>query len=184
MEATAPVTVEQAAAALGVSPSTVHRRIRSGVLQAERVKRPQGGVWLVHLPPGTTVAAGEPSPPTGTEATAPTAMAPAADALASLIQATLTPIIGPLVAELTASRQTIERQADQLLSQSHTIGRLEAELSAERQAKSALLASTASEPVGPPPTATLPHWRMWAQWGALALATAIIGTALLLVLTR
>src|SRR5580765_571550 len=73
VEATAPVTVEQAAAVLGVSVSTVHRRIRSGVLKAEQAARPQGKVWLVHLPPDVVVATGQPSPPIASEATAPTA---------------------------------------------------------------------------------------------------------------
>jgi hypothetical protein len=37
-----------------------------------------------------------------------------AEALATLVQATLTPIIAPLVAELAASRQTAERQAERI----------------------------------------------------------------------
>jgi hypothetical protein len=73
-----------------------------------------------------------------------------ADALASLIRATLTPIIGPLVAELAASRQTIERQADQLVSQAETIGTLRAEVDALRASQQPQAASTAPEPMDPP----------------------------------
>jgi hypothetical protein len=49
-----------------------------------------------------------------------------------MIQATLTPIIAPLVGELAASRQTIERQADQLVGLAETIGTFRAEIEALR----------------------------------------------------
>src|SRR3954463_4730275 len=48
--ATAPVTVEQAAAILGVSVTTVRRRIRDGSIRVAEARRPQGPVWLVYLP--------------------------------------------------------------------------------------------------------------------------------------
>ena len=55
--ATTAVTVEQAAANLGVSITTVKRRIRSGTLRAEQAQRPQGTVWLVYLDAAATPAA-------------------------------------------------------------------------------------------------------------------------------
>lgn len=184
---TTPVTIEQAAALMGVSASTIRRRIRAGALQVEETRRPQGTVWLVHLPPGVSPAAEAATvdtAPVDTTATAQPAPALAqAEAMTSLIQTTIATVLGPLVAELAASRQQNERQGEQLVSQAGTIGRLEAQLEAER-AKSTLLARTAPEPVEPPPTTTVPVWRTWVQWVTLALATAIIGTALLLVLTR
>jgi len=128
MVTTAPVTIEQAAAILGVSASTIRRRIRAGALQVEETRRPQGVVWLVHVPPGTAPAAETATvdtTPVTTTATAPTAQA---EALASLIHATLTPIIAPLVAEQAALRQTVERQADQLVGQAERLGRQGAEL--------------------------------------------------------
>jgi hypothetical protein len=53
---------------------------------------------------------------------------PANDALAAIVQAALTPIVAPLIAEIAASRQTNERQAIQLVEQAETIGRLRTEL--------------------------------------------------------
>jgi hypothetical protein len=119
----------------------------------------------------------------------PTALAQA-EALASLIQATLTPIVAPLVAELAASRQTVERQADQLVSQAETIGRqservagleteighLSAELRSERQAKSSLTPSGAPEIVQTAPESSNIRWRAWWPWvlGLLAIA-AVVG---------
>jgi len=131
MVTTAPVTIEQAAAILGVSASTIRRRIRAGALQVEETRRPQGVVWLVHLPRGTAPAAETATvdtTPVTTTATAPTAQA---DAMAALIHATLTPIVAPFLAEQTALRQIVERQADQLVGQAETIGRQGAELEAE-----------------------------------------------------
>jgi hypothetical protein len=147
---------------------------------------------LVHLPPSVAVAAEEPSPPTSPEATAPTALAPAAEAMVSLIQTTISTVLGPLVGELATSRQTIERQADQLVSQAETIGRqservagletemgrLEAELVAERAAQSTLAASGGPETSGMPESAALSRWRAW-EPRLLALVTLAIAVALL-----
>jgi hypothetical protein len=130
--ATAPVTVEQAAAILGVSITTVKRRIRTGSLRAEQAQRPQGTVWLVYLDAATTTAAEERSGAANVVATAPTST-PAADAMVSLIQATiretLTPIIAPLV-------DALERQA----------GRV-AELERENGQLSSAMEATAAESI-------------------------------------
>src|SRR3954469_3061621 len=108
-------SLQEAAAMLGIGVNTLRRKITAGQIQAERVQRPQGYVWRVHLddrhPPSQPT-----NHPTEQEAPRslpqpPTPLAQA-EALASLIQATLTPIIAPLVAEVTASRQTIERQSE------------------------------------------------------------------------
>jgi hypothetical protein len=45
-----------------------------------------------------------------------------------MIEATLTPIVAPLVAELAVSRQTIERQTDELRTLEREDGRQAAEL--------------------------------------------------------
>ena len=115
MVATAPVTVEQAAAILGISASTVRRRIRAGTLRAEEARRPQGAVWLVSLPEDALPDAGQASP-----AAAPVATAPAAqtEALATWAASLLVPI----AAELGEARQTIERQAAQLVGKEQEIG--------------------------------------------------------------
>ncbi len=104
--ATTAVTVEQAATILGVSVTTVKRRIRAGSLRAESVSRPQGTVWLVYLPTAATSAAEERPPAATVAATAPTTT-PAAEAMVSLIQTTIGTVLGPLVGQLDAQRQTI-----------------------------------------------------------------------------
>jgi len=70
-----------------------------------------------------------------------------AEALASLIQATLTPIIGPLVGQLDAQRQTIEHQADRVAELERENGRLSAELASARTSISTLTAPGA--PIAP-----------------------------------
>ena len=69
---TAAVTVEQAAAILGVSVTTVRRRIRDGSIRAEEARRPQGPVWLVYLPSGATPPTVSDQPSATVPATAPT----------------------------------------------------------------------------------------------------------------
>jgi hypothetical protein len=195
MEATASVSVEQAAAILGVSASTIHRRIRSGALRAERAERPQGAVWLVHLPAAVAGAAGQTPPPTTVEATAPTAApvsTPMADAMVSLIQTTIGTVRGPLVAELAASRQTIERQAETIAEISTDRGRLTerldhvtAELAAVQAQNATLLVPTVAEPSPPSPGPPEPHpapwWRRWWPiFATVALVWAVVGTLVLL----
>jgi hypothetical protein len=58
------------------------------------------------------------------------ALQPAGDAIAAMIQATLTPILGPLVAELAASRQANERSQDRVAALERENGRQGAELAA------------------------------------------------------
>jgi septal ring factor EnvC (AmiA/AmiB activator) len=60
-------------------------------------------------------------------ATAPTTP-PAAEAMVALIQATTGTVLGPLVGEVAASRQTIERQADRVAELERENGRQAAEL--------------------------------------------------------
>lgn len=158
---TTPVTIEQAAALLGVSASTVRRRIRAGALQVTETRRPQGTVWLVHLPPGVGPAAATATVDTASVTTTPTAQPAPADAIIAMLQATLTPIIAPLVGQIDAQHQTIERQAEQLVSQAETIGALRAEVTA----------------LSVPPRPHTPNVRMLAPWLVLAaiLALALFG---------
>src|SRR5437868_876390 len=106
------VTVAEAAAILGVNVVTVRRMIKRGQLEAERVHRPQGSAYLVTLP-GHGAPDGTPTeqPVRDVPRTQGTPTPPAADAMVALIQATIGTVLGPLVGELAASRQTIERQA-------------------------------------------------------------------------
>jgi len=130
------VTVSEAADILGVSTQTVRRMIRRGQLEGERVHRAQGSAYVVSIPAPNT--AGD-MDATATQQPAPnvsrsnaTDQPPAAEAMVSLIQTTIATVLGPLVAELTASRQTNERQAEQLRTLERENGRQAAELDAAR----------------------------------------------------
>ena len=104
--ATAPVTVEQAAAILGVSVSTVRRRIRDGSIRAEEARRPQGPVWLVYLPADATSATTSDRPAATATATAPTN--------AENMVAYTRSLLEPLVAALERSQARVaelEREA-------------------------------------------------------------------------
>lgn len=182
----AAFTLRSAAAELGISLNTLRRRIASGQIAAERIHRPQGHVWAVYLhPPGTQEHRADGTVPRD-GATVHSAPAPA-DAMVSLIQTTIATVLGPLVAELAASRQTIERQAEQLVGAAETIGRQSAELEAARATiatltapGSPLLASTAA--TAPDPTTGAP-WRSWPRgWiaGAATVLVALVAVVMLL----
>jgi hypothetical protein len=183
MVTTTPVTIEQAAAILGVSASTIRRRIRAGALQVTETHRPQGTVWLVHLPPGVTPAAEAATVDTAPVDTAPTAQpTPAlaqADALASLIQATLTPIIAPLVGELAASRQALERQAGEVRELEREVGRVSALLDSARAQIRTLTAPTASQSVEPATEPSVLFLRRRWLWVAVLIAFVVLTAWLL-----
>jgi excisionase family DNA binding protein len=183
----ARVTVAEAAAIFGVNVVTIRRMIKRGQLEAERVHRPQGSAYLVTLP-GHAAADGASMEQSAQDMSRTHGIpGPAADAMVSLIQTTIATVLGPLVGQLDAQRQTIERQAEQLTSQAETIGRqservagleteigsLSAELRAERL-KSSLLASTA--PQSPESTnrdTLLARLRALAPWLLAALITLV-----------
>jgi excisionase family DNA binding protein len=175
---TEPVTIEQAAAILGVSASTIRRRIRAGTLQVTETRRPQGVVWLVHLPPGVRPATATDTVDTPPVDTAPTTQPAPADAMVSLIQTTIGTVLGPLVSELAASRQTIERQAETIADLREERGRLSAELAAERQAKASTDGPTAPQPVTLPLEPSTPRWRSWWPW-LLIVAFLVVAWVLL-----
>jgi excisionase family DNA binding protein len=158
--ATAPVTVEQAAAILGVSVTTVRRRIRAGVLRAEEARRAQGPVWLVYLPADATSATTEPPPATSSVATAPTT----AEAMATYTRS----ILEPLVA-------TIERQAERIEGLALEVG----ELRAENRALEARTAAQTPEPTAEPPTPPFPVWVAWSPTVALLVVTLVLAVLLL-----
>ena len=61
--AASPVTVEDAAARLGVTTATVRRRLHSGRLIGRRRDTPQGFVWEVELPAATEELEGDDQAP-------------------------------------------------------------------------------------------------------------------------
>jgi hypothetical protein len=145
---------------LGLSATTIRRKIDAGELEAERVPRPQGTAFLVKVPAdapaGTSEAPGvlQDEPRMHQDAPAGT------DQIAT--------ILVPLVAQIDALRRTVERQAEQLITQAETIGRLQAENDALRAAQTPVTApETASipdpptEPSAPDEPVSAPWWRRW-----------------------
>ena len=79
-----------------------------------------------------------------------------AEVMVSLIQTTIATVLGPLVAEQAALRQTVERQADQLVSQAETLGRVTAERDAARAEVEAVKAAHAPQDANPGPEVPAP----------------------------
>ena len=186
--ATAPVTVEQAAAILGVSASTIRRRIRDGSLRAQPAHRPQGVVWLVHLPAAATVGTTQPPPPAGAVATTPTAAA--GDQMIAYTRS----LLEPLVAALERSQGRVaelERENGQLAAE---LRALQAPQDAQEGTQEGRTAAEAPDPTTEPsaPPAELPEplapdprppatdgrspwWRRW--WPAFAAAILALVTS-------
>ena len=114
------VPVAVAARILGLSATTVRRRIDAGELEAERVVRPQGTAFLVR------VSRDEPSRADETPASPQDAPGARQDAPSGAD--TLTTVVLPLVGQIDALRQTVERQAEQIAGLREERGRLHAEL--------------------------------------------------------
>ena len=140
-----PVSVPEAAAILGVSVATVLRRIRDGSLRAETIHRPQGRTYVVLLASDHTSdhACADSDQQVGIRARLTQSPAPQAEAMVALIQATIATVLGPLVGQLDAHRQTIERQADELKELARENGRQAAEL--ERAASTAVALSAEND---------------------------------------
>jgi hypothetical protein len=180
-------SLQEAATLLGIGVNTLRRRIAAGQVRAEQVERPQGYVWRVYLdgrhppsyptdhPPSQEAPGSLPQPPT---------QLAQAEALASLIQATLTPIIGPLVAELAASRQANERQADRVAELEREAGRLTAELVGAHATISTLTASTAPQSAETATDTPTPLSRLLALWRWLVLVVAVTMMVVLLAWPR
>lgn len=177
------VSVPEAAAVLGVSVATVRRRIRDGSLRAEPVHRPQGIAYAVLLPidHATDHERSSTDQQVGATARLNQSPTPAADAVAAMIQATLTPIIAPLVAQLDAHRQTVERQAEEIATLREDRGRLTAELQAERAARAESVQEARTATIAAEPT-TEPRYgrsaRVWltlaATWGVLLVVVWLV----------
>jgi excisionase family DNA binding protein len=161
------VTIADAVRILNVSDSTVRRLIRAGRLEAQRVERAQGHVWLVKVPSSGHQPSAEPPRQLGAadgQPSAPPALA-----------AWITSVLEPVMAELSLSRQ-------QLVSQAETIGMLRAENDALRAAQSPIQPrETASRPEATTEP-SVPPWRSWPALGLWALLAALIAAGVAAVL--
>src|SRR4051812_34230092 len=107
------VTLPIAARILGVSESTVRRMVKAGKLEADRVERSQGHLWLVKLPAPSATSSDHPP----TVATVEGSNPPGAEALTMWSAAILTPIMARMAEQDTTIRdqaETIGRQAAEL----------------------------------------------------------------------
>jgi excisionase family DNA binding protein len=175
-------SVLEAARLLGISPTTVRRMVRAGSLQAERVLRPQGHTFVVLVPTDSQPAATS-SQRVSTEARAEQ---PQADAMVSLIQTTIGTVLGPLVGQLDAQRQTIERQAETIAELREDRGRQSAELERARAEIGALTSSAASDTAQSTPRSPGTFLRAWARldWLIVALVVAVVVAGAILAVRR
>jgi hypothetical protein len=184
-------TLREAAAELGISLNTLRRRISAGQIDAERVHRPQGHVWQVYLHRAATQEhrSNVTVQQDGATVQQPASVPPAAEAMVSLIQTTIGTILGPLVAEQSALRQTVERQAERVAELERENGRLSADLEhaattveelredldAVHAQNSTLVARGAPETVQPTTGALLRRWRLlWPLWAFMAIVTVLV----------
>jgi excisionase family DNA binding protein len=180
------VAVSEAACILGVSTQTVRRMLRRGQLEGERVHRAQGSAYVVKLPvdntAGDTDATATQQPAGNVSRANATAQRAPAEAIAAMIQATLTPVIAPLVGELAATRQVAERRADAIAELREERGRLTAEL--ERAASTVVMLGEeldALKAAQASPMASTPGRRSWGRWWPLwAILAALVVAGLLL----
>jgi excisionase family DNA binding protein len=180
--ATAPVTVEQAATILGVSATTVRRRIHAGTLRAEEVSRPQGVVWLVHLPADATPGTTKPPPAASTVAT--TATAAAGDQMIAYTRTLLEPLVGALersqarVGELERENGRLAAELEALRgSQTHTAGQQTVQapdLTMEAPEPPARPEPLTPAPIPSEPNGHTPWWRRWPWDGPLWLLLTVL----------
>jgi excisionase family DNA binding protein len=163
------LTVQEAAGALGVSPTTIRRWVKEGAVASERVSRPQGYVVMVQIPE-RQIPTGRYAPrPPGVATQLPTS-APTDAARAEAMAEYSAKLLEPLVAKLAEQAEDIGRLRAQLERAHDTIRALEAprEVPADAPESHTAGRETASpggavqEPAPAPP----PWWRR--VWAALA----------------
>jgi excisionase family DNA binding protein len=142
------MSVEAAARALGVSINTVRRRVKTGELRSERVRRPQGYAIRVYLPTQVPAAGTCQEVPAHEDvpngAAAPAHQVPTDVQRAEALAAYGATLLAPVLADLERLQRENRDQAEQ-------IGRLTAELEAARAAGS----------VSRDTDSPRPWWRFW-----------------------
>jgi excisionase family DNA binding protein len=187
------VSVSEAARILRVSPGTVRRRIAEGTLKAERVIRPQGTAWRVHVPddaPAThnVLPAGTSNGASDSESGhAPVTYAPHAQdvpATAGLVES-----VARLIAELAEVRVVSDRRADRVAELERENARLTAQLAVERTVRreQAIIESPVAGQEMPQPVESTADTRMarlraLASWVPMLIMLALAAVTLLLAL--
>jgi len=175
------VPVAEAARRLGLSISTVKRRVRDGTLEAEQHQRKQGTVYRVRASwndPAATMDGprDDPGPskdrPYSESATPFTAQAGTTHDLSAAIATAA----GPLLAIISERDATIADHVLVIRELERETGRLSAALETAQERVTALEARTEAQPaettMGPP----LAHWRTLAPWLLAMLAiVAVVG---------
>jgi hypothetical protein len=100
--------------------------------------------------------------------------------MVSLIQTTIGTVLGPLVGELAASRQTIERQADELRELERELGKFAAERAAAEARYATLEARMGVQAVELTSDPSPAHWRALVLWSAVVVLLAALATLVVL----
>jgi hypothetical protein len=160
-------SLQDAAAVLGVSVNTLRKRIKAGQVRGERVQRPQGYVWQVHLDglqPPDQPADDPPIQEAPSRLQQPQLALMQAEAMAAYTRSLLEPLVA-----------LVEQQETVIRDQAETIGRQAAELEAARGQIQALTAPQppVEVPGGPesvesPPGTLYSRLRSRAPWLLLA----------------
>jgi hypothetical protein len=175
------VSVAEAARILGISRSSIKRRIAAGTLEAEQLQRAQGVEYRVRthrdvpVPPAEPIDSKSAAPPTGTLRDDPAA---------------ITAAVAPLLERLAIADTIIAGHTVTIREQAEIIGTLRAELGTahariaefEAPSGSPLTARTAERLADPAPGPLERSWRLYAPW--LLTALAIVVAAALLTLLR
>jgi excisionase family DNA binding protein len=172
MEPSAPftpgLTIGQAASRMGVSPSTVRRRVRSGQLRSERVTVGDGFEYRiptedVEAAAGSMNPSVEPAANGSTNASAPSILEASVERSTALA-AYNAELLGPLLA-------VIERQQDTIREQAEELGRLRERLATPEPSKEPAPAPVPEPSPYPAPTdpprnghEPPPWWRRWWAW--------------------
>jgi len=157
------VSVAEAARILGISKSTIKRRIAAGTVEAEQLQRAQGLEYRVRVQRDVPESSHDRSnleqaaPSTGTTQDVPSAIAAA---------------VAPLVERLGLQDVVIERQGREIAELREDRGRLTAERDAAEARYGAILAAQSAPASSEAPTA---RWR-----GGWSLVLALVAVVLLL----
>jgi len=151
----ASYSLQEAAVLLGVSLNTLRRKIEAGQVTAERISRPQGHVWRVHLngvQHRSTASEQHAEQHAGSTLPQHLAEIQRAEAMAAYSTALLAPLVSELATTLV-----------KMVEQAETIGRLTAELEALRVSVHATAANLTAHASDPPSGSHPSHQRRVCQ---------------------